>query len=501
MLADITETNEQIWLKEPSIQNLAAWLTIQVPQECRPLEQVWQHQFKGHYLATYYQTEDKGLLLRRWLGITQPVITELDKYPLSMPEFLLQEFNLHWEEQMYRTEGKVLDTLTPTKVAGMEQIAICAYKVLSNRPNWVTKVRETKVAAYLSHQQKIELSDRQPPPQPPLLTLDASPKQALTWATEDYLPFRRWEIAIHQPAFEQRISDRAADSFVEWILKHYPKMKVDSVDHSYLNYSVASLVRNLCSEGSVLWVVVDGLGWLDHRELLSLLTKNRQLAVETYMKPRFSILPTKTEYAKWSLYAQLLPNDSSWTNEAGKAFPKIGMGERYTDYRRAELRQDLKKGKHKLYCWDTEQFDELHHTERDWQHLYKVKRPHTLEGIAKEIQSFVEEYPTPDLLKIVIASDHGQILGTSEQITYSPEGLEAKGRMAIGKTDDPRFVVLECDRYSLPHDISIIRNSASLGAFSYTTNKKIIGSHGGLFPEEVVVGVSVLRTSVQRRPV
>jgi hypothetical protein len=501
LLVDITETNEQIWLKEPSIQNLAAWLAIQVPQECRPLEQVWQHQFKEHYLATYYQTEDKGLLLRRWLGITQPVITELDKYPLSIPEFLLQEFNLHWEEQMYRTEGKVLDTLTPTKVAGMEQIAICAYNVLSNRPSWVTKVRETKIAAYLSHQQKIELSDCQPPPQPPLLTLDASPKQALTWVTEDYLPFRRWEIAIHQPAFEQRISDRAADSFVEWMLKYYPEMKVDSVDHSYLNYSVASLVRNLCSENTVLWVVVDGLGWLDHLELLSLLTKDRQLTVETCIEPRFSILPTKTEYAKWSLYAQLLPNDSSWTNEAGRAFPKMGMGERYTDYRRAELRQDLKKGKHKLYCWDTEQFDELHHTERDWQHLYKVKRPHTLEGIAKEIQSFVEEYSTPDLLKIVIASDHGQILGVSEQITYSPEGLEAKGRMAIGKTDDPRFVVLECDRYSLPHDISIIRNSASLGAFSYTTNKKIIGSHGGLFPEEVVVGVSVLRTSVQRRPV
>jgi hypothetical protein len=40
-----------------------------------------------------------------------------------------------------------------------------------------------------------------------------------------------------------------------------------------------------------------------------------------------------------------------------------------------------------------------------------------------------------------------------------------------------------------------------LGSFSYTSNKKIIGSHGGLFPEEVVVGVSVLRKSIQRLPV
>ncbi len=234
---------------------------------------------------------------------------------------------------------------------------------------------------------------------------------------------------------------------------------------------------------------------------LSFLTKNHQLAVETYIEPRFSILPTKTEYAKWSLYTQLLPSDSSWVADAGKAFPKMGMGKRYTDNRRSELRQDLAKGKHKLYCWDTEQFDELHHTQRDWQHLYKVQRPHTLEGIAKEIQSFVEEYSHPELLRVAIASDRGQILGVSEQIGHCPQGLEAKGRMAIGKTDDPRFVVLEGDRYGLPHAISIVRSSASLGSFSYTTNKKIIGSHGGLFPEEVVVGVSVLRKSVQRRSV
>ena len=89
-------------------------------------------------------------------------------------------------------------------------------------------------------------------------------------------------------------------------------------------------------------------------------------------------------------------------------------------------------------------------------------------------------------------------MGMSDKITHCPPELEPKGRMAIGKTDDPRFVVLERDRYGLPHDISVVRDSACFGAFSYTANEQIIGSHGGLFPEEVVVGVSVLRKSVQR---
>lgn len=219
LLADITY--DHIWLAQPSIQNLAAWLAIQVPQECRILERVWQHQFNEHNLATYYQTEDKLLLLRRWLRIAEPAITELDKYPLPVPDFLSAEFDQYWEQQLYLTEAKVLEHIVPTNQPGMERIAKLAYKVLSNRPNWVTKVRETKVAAYLNHQQKVDLSDRQPPPQPQSLALDASPKQALTWATKSYLPFRRWEIVINQPPFEQRISDQLADSFVEWMLEHY----------------------------------------------------------------------------------------------------------------------------------------------------------------------------------------------------------------------------------------------------------------------------------------
>ncbi|MBW4641843.1 MAG: protein kinase [Goleter apudmare HA4340-LM2] len=501
LLADITETDKQIWLGEPSIGNLAAWLAVQVPQDCKPLEQLWQSHYQEHDLAIYYQTQDKLMLLRRWLLIAEPAINELPKYPLPIPNCLVEEFDGYWEQQLYRTEAKILENLIPSEQVGFERIASVAYNVLDNRPNWLNKVREKKITAYLSHQQRETISDKQPPAIPDPLHIEASPKEALTWVTENYLPFRRWEMVVHQPPSEQKVSDRLANSFVEWMLQHYPQIKGNTVEYSELNYSVASLVQNLCQSTPVLWVVVDGLGWLDHIELLSFLTQNKQLAIESYVQPRFSILPTKTEYAKWSLYAQLLPSDSSWVDDAGQAFSKMGIGERYTDSRTAKLRQDLKQGKHRLYCWDTEQFDKLHHTERDWQHLYKVKRPHTLEGIAREIQSFVGEYSHPDEIQIIIASDHGQILGTSERITHCPENLEPKGRIAIGKTDDPRFVVLSGDRYGLPHDISVIKGSASLGSFSYTTNRKILGSHGGLFPEEVVVGVSVLRKSVQRRPV
>ena len=73
-------------------------------------------------------------------------------------------------------------------------------------------------------------------------------------------------------------------------------MKVDSVEHSYLNYNVAQKVQNLCQSTPVFWVVVDGLGWLDHQELISLLTNDYKLAVETAIEPRlvFCLLKQNT---------------------------------------------------------------------------------------------------------------------------------------------------------------------------------------------------------------
>jgi len=186
--------------------------------------------------------------------------------------------------------------------------------------------------------------------------------------------------------------------------------------------------------------------------------------------------------------------------DAGKGFPMMGTGKRYTDrdYKKGTLHRDLKGNAYQLYCWDTDKFDHLYHTEQDWENLYQVQRPHVLEGIARDIEYCVNQHPNPERLKIVIASDHGQMIGEVERLSNCPEGLDPKGRMAIGKTDDPRFVVLEAERYGLPHDLSIVRGAACLNAFSYTEKKEIIGSHGGLFPEEVVVGVSVLRPFTAR---
>ncbi|OUC12891.1 MAG: hypothetical protein B0A82_20175 [Alkalinema sp. CACIAM 70d] len=504
LLADLTEDDRknsefsvrQVWLGSPSIQHLAQWLSIQLPEAYKPLEHIWQNQMaeSDPELAEYYQTPDKLQLLQQWIGIIKPLarVKALGRFPLAVPDALIGEFRSFWEHRFLLNEGNALDELAPNQQSGMEQIAPLAYNILKNCPAWITRERKRKLSSYLNYQELRELDSLQPPPQPNRLEPNTSAKDAMQWVTEQYLPFRRWDAAINPSSERPRVSDRLAESFVDWLLKSYPELRFDN---SILNYGVAAFVQDLCQEGPVLWVVIDGLGWLDHQELLSYLTRNHGLSIETALQPRISILPTKTEYAKWSLYTQLPPSHSTWVPDAGKGFSIMGLGKRYTDrdYKRGTLHKDLKQNAYKLYCWDTDKFDHLYHTEQDWQNLYQVQRPYVLEGLARNIEYCIKLHPHPEQLRIVIASDHGQIMGEVEQLTNRPKDLDWKGRMAIGKTDDPRFVVLDAERYGLPHDISVVKGAASLNAFSYTEKNVIIGSHGGLFPEEVVIGVSVLR--------
>jgi serine/threonine protein kinase len=503
LLADITESDIQVWLGQPSRENLAQWLAIRVPEEAVPLEKAWQAKRPHSSLNSYYQTTDKLQLLRQWLGIAEPKPVELGAYPFDdVPPILQAEFDNFWEREFYRSNFSVLDDLDLARQSASQRIAARAYEVLKESPGFITTLREKQLKGYIGFDQYQDLTQRHRPPEPQPLPLDASPKDALSWVTEGYLPLRRWETVVANLPKEKQVCDPLATSFEAWMLEHYPSLTVDSVASSWLNYNVCHQVEELVAQGPVFWVVVDGLGWLDHQALLAMLTEKQGLQLEQGQTPRFSILPTKTEYAKWSLYSQRPPSHESWVPDAGKGFA-VANGKRYTDNdeTKGRLQKDIAAGKLQLYCWDTDRFDSLFHKEVDWQNLYTVKRQRVLRDIADDILRFVDLHPQKDTLQVVIASDHGQLMGISDKLANIPEGIEPKGRMAIGKAEHPHLAVLDQARFELPHDISVIRGPSSFSSFSYGDDKSIIGCHGGLYPEEVVVGFSVLKRSVKRAPV
>lgn len=498
LLAAVTAEDEAFWLGEPTIEHLAHWLTLQIPERYRVLEQVWQRKIvnQNSPLAPYYQAEDKLQLLRQWLGLTEPQQIDLGTYPLEIPASLLAEFTATWEQQIVLTEGQILDRLIPQQQAVMEQIATIAYSVMLKQQKLITRERTQKLSNYLSAQRLTELENSQQPQSPQPLPINASVREALTWVTENYLPFRRWETNTH----ENNLSNVLAASFVDWIVQHYPSLRMEP---EVMNTSVASLVQDRCRESPVLWIVVDGLGWLDHQELISYLTE-QGMALETALQPRFSVLPTVTKYAKWSLYSQLFPDHPSWSDDIKKGFAMLRLGKRYTDKDQNKLHRDLKQNQQPLYCWDTTQLDKLYHDKQDWQNFHRIQRPRCLKQLAEDIRYCVNQHPHPDQLRIIIATDHGQMIGEVLPLTdcpaFAPE--TRMGRAVIGRADHPNFVILDRDRFGFPEDISIVRGAAYIPSYSYKSGQETaVSSHGGLFPEEVVVGVSVLRYSAQRSAV
>jgi len=73
--------------------------------------------------------------------------------------------------------------------------------------------------------------------------------------------------------------------------------------------------------------------------------------------------------------------------------------------------------------------------------------------------------------------------------------------MAIGRTEDLRCFVLGAKAFGLPEDISVPKHGSCFSTFQKTSQGLGIGLHGGLFPEEAIIGVSVLSQSVERKPV
>ncbi|MGI0482584.1 hypothetical protein ACN4EE_17595 [Geminocystis sp. CENA526] len=509
LLAEISDTELKLWeCITPSKTHLAQWLCVAIPEEYQVFEQVWLEKFivnnHNDKLRQYYQINNKLNILKDWVGIGLNKIDDLEIYPLPLPVILEKEFINFWRRKISKTQGEIIDNLILSQEYQKKLIAKIAYNIFLEKTNWITPDRVAKISIYLHADKRQKLNQLIPPPQPKSLNIDAKPDDCLQWVTNHYLPFRLWEINDNMSKNNKekhQISSNLADSFVHWIVKNYPELKLDNVEKSWLNYSVTPQVEKLAKNNPILWVIVDGLGWLDHRELILKLTQKKSLYIQQDIQPKFSILPTKTEYAKWSLFTQLLPNHNSWNNNAGDGFSFINNGYRYTDRNKAKLIEDLQQKKYQIYCWDTTQLDELYHHETDWQTLYQLEREKVLDGIVKDILHFLEQYPEPEKLQIIIASDHGQIIGEVDKINNYPNNLKPQGRMAIGTTDDSRFVVLSAQKFDLPYDISVVKNQDSLGSFNYTQNQKIIGNHGGLFPEEVVVGFSILSQNISRLPV
>ena len=332
-------------------------------------------------------------------------------------------------------------------------------------------------------------------------------QSVLTWVTEQYLSLR---LPDGQNRDEE--ADILAASFSNWILENYPKLANLDRETSPINLRTFYTVRTLSSNYWVLWVVVDGLSYTNHRRLIQLLSeKSASLRLEQDFA-LFAVLPTITERAKYGLTTGKFPQENE-RNEWGTQsifLAEFPDGVYAGNAGAAKLTEGLNRETPTVCYWNYTAIDDCFHDQTDL-----VFAQHEVDGqlrsLAGKINQLVLTSANPNRLSVVICSDHGQMVGYCRKLKIDLQNQKARGRTVLGdisgphdrldqsfaRNSDEETVYLNPKGFRLAEPTTLALGRTYFVDWQNNARQEAIGVHGGLFPEEVVVGLSVL----VRRPI
>jgi hypothetical protein len=305
------------------------------------------------------------------------------------------------------------------------------------------------------------------------------------WFTEEYLPFRS-----KRPADDAEVS-RIARDFAPIYLERYAAALMASGDRQHLSFAKT---QTLADPGVLsLLVVLDGLSYLDICALWRNLEQEDAAQRLTLGRASlaFAPVPSITEVAKRALVTGSRPDDA-----VGR--PPIGSEYSKDDEARAAL-QSAPDGA--VVVWSILDTDSVYHRAQSGR-VGDRNAEGVLLSVAKRMLDLVVSVPETRHLQIVITTDHGRILSSSERTVRAPEGMRPHGRAALGAANrafpeggvivEGDLALLSAARFGLIEDAAVLLTDAS-----FLTSDGRGGNeyqpHGGLYPEEVLIPYWVLQ--------
>ncbi len=351
------------------------------------------------------------------------------------------------------------------------------------------------------------LRNRVQPPAMPFTGI-ASPDDAsvLEWATRNYLPRFLW--ALRHDADRRALLDDA-DAFADWLHQRYPDWLHQ--DRSPLVVSQWHHVSAVLDEPDtlVIWVVLDALSWW-HGEMLAAACQQHGLQLVQPVTPLVAMLPSITSISKRALLTGV-------HRPAERARSIIADAEDIARARRLALCIDRDIGRliatlhaqptTRGLVWLDNRIDTLAHatsgpTDGD-----------AFIGVVREIAAAIRQLCDAAAAagrhaQVIIGSDHGGTrLPATARLQHPPVANQSLAdrwndpadepsplcdRAAIIEgaqpTVDASWHFLEKDRFSLPWHVLVPRGAAYVGT------RRAGWTHGGLWPEEVLVPQIILST-------
>jgi len=303
------------------------------------------------------------------------------------------------------------------------------------------------------------------------------------WATQQYLPYRKWMQDHNQQDAE--IDDHAI-LFGDWLYKSYPVLKNESA--TQLVFSAPARIRELVDQGYVvLWLVIDNLPWM-HGFLLVEEIKKFGLMPLGNPVPKLSMLPSVTEVSKRALVGGRLPRDLDpdadynqllWTKWEGRSF-RYACNERSLD--------ELISKDAKIYV---HQYDELDHASHRYELYRESDQRNRIRSLCKSTANAVQALRARfEQVMVVIDTDHGStMLPQRTRRLQKPEAAlddPARHRRCVVLRKDVQLN--EADWYTLyPEQFGLSSTFAVARGYACVERKPPFYTHGGLTPEETVV--------------
>lgn len=482
-----------LWYGTPSREHAAKWLLWLCTRKTDPAISVVLRSWAGQMdrqsgdapEAALYQAgtyADARQLLQSWLGLNGKSVINLNEFPLSLPDNLLQEIKREWNVRLIESNGDYFTQMLAFPLSNRlrQELAQLAAAFYQHNPRLLTQDRLQQLAPYVNDQIQQDLRQVLPPPEP--TDPPVHEEDVLQWFLKQYLPYRRWQAQYGDSQTRDQIL-RYSQAFARWYLEKYPDWLL-SPESAWLSFQKVFALHQDADYPLTLCVILDGLPAWDAEDFVTSLSahiERLQLQQRLYC---FAPLPTVTEFAKDALLKGVPPKHAPDYPPLGTVLPD-----------NASPANELKSMQAGLVFWRIRQPDDAYHFETEARRQRKIRAE--LDAVLQAIVETVEAVPSSTPFYVVITTDHGRLCNPrSSRRLNVPAGMEAHGRVVWGKLDQ-RFdedgfkveekkgwIAVHGERFGMAHDMLIALGEES---FQQATKGDESYPHGGLFPEEAIV--------------
>lgn len=485
----------KLWTEDPSYTHAADWLLwlldVKPPSFLQALFQSkcdeWRSAAYGLDIKIYSATDEETALdvIQRWVGLIKDVSYQSIKdFPRPIPDQVQSDARKKWKHLLIETRGSFLREILSARLHQQLKAILIeeAYQHFKKHKLDITQEILDLLSPSLGWQEQKELQSLLPPAK--ISPMPKAPKEVLDWFSRSYFPYRRWQYGNEDKHIQAEVN-RFARDFGLWYLEYYPEAIASGRMKDTLSFSKIVDVANNSKHYVTLIIVLDGLH-IGDAQTLNVKIKQKVLRLST-VEDRlvFTSLPTVTEFCKPALFTGVPPNMSETVSSIGEIIPEKGD--------LLSCLNDASLGN--VFLWRVQQPDSAYH-EKGREALILRKVEGELEKIVKDIAEIVDRVQARFPLQIIITTDHGRLIGSSQRKVPPPEGMKSHGRAAWGNVDiefdDNEFVIIEDvayvkgDRYGMKHNFAVLLNGDTFLMSDGKSGREHF-PHGGIYPEEVII--------------